>query len=395
MKRKIIAVALFVVMGLTGWYFLYHDDAAAQAGAQAQVRVERMDIEDVVTALGKLEPANYVDVGAQISGQLLKLHVELGSVVNRGDLLAEIDPRTHETRIEADRANLAQLEAAQAERRANLLQAERNWKRDAELLRQKATSQLNAQSSETEYKVAQAQVQAIEAQIQQARASLATDELNLSYCRIYAPISGTVVSLPVKEGQTINSSQTAPTLMRVADLEVMTVWASVSEADINKLDPGMDVYFTTIGDTATRYYAKLDKVHPSYVEENDVILYDVVFNVENPNHVFLPAMNTQVFFVLAQAEDTLGLPLDALPDNLRSAGEAVLGVLNPDGREEQRAVTFGVRTRTAVQVLDGLEEGEIVLAAFESSGAGQAANGAGRAVNSARRMMGGSSLGRI
>lgn len=368
MKRKRI-IKIAALAGVLGLIFLLAGtdllgglwgDGKAPAG-QYEVTVQRMNLEEAVTALGKLEPATYVDVGAQTSGQLLTLHVELGAVVEKGELLAEIDPRTHQAKLDADKATLANLEANLAERQAQLVQAERNYKRDSALRRQNAASELSAQTSETEFKVAKAQVAAIEAQILQAKANLDSDELNLSYTRIYAPISGTVVSLDVKEGQTLNSSQTAPTLMRIADLTVMTVWASVSEADINKLKPGMDVYFTTVGDTATRYYAKLDKIHPSYTEENDVILYDVVFDVANPDGVFLPAMNTQVFFVLAKADDVLALPLSALTDEQKRVGQISVSVIGKAGRPEMRVVDLGVRTRLAVEVKSGLSEGETII----------------------------------
>ncbi|MDL2272040.1 efflux RND transporter periplasmic adaptor subunit [Desulfovibrio sp. OttesenSCG-928-I05] len=363
MKKKTFVVLLAICLAGTGAYFAFFNQANAKIPQQSGVTVQRMSLEDVVTSLGKLEPATYVDVGAQTSGQLMTLHVELGDTVQKGDLLAEIDPRSHKAKVEADRATIANLEATLAERRANLVQAERNYKRDKTLRKQNAASELDFQNSETSYLVAQAQVAAVEAQLQQARANLESNELNLSYTMIYAPMSGTVVSLEVKEGQTLNNNQQTPTLMRIAELEVMTVWASVSEADINKLTPGMPVYFTTIGDTETRYYSTLQKIHPSYTEENDVILYDVVFDVENPNGVFLPAMNIQVFFVRAQAENVLALPIEAVPSNNRSAGHLTLNVLLPGGKEETRNVTLGVRTRTAVEIKNGLNEGDIVKSA--------------------------------
>lgn len=377
-RKKTILTTAFLCLAAAALYFGFFNNSGEAAPMEARSTVQRMDLEDVVSSLGKLEPATYVDVGAQTSGQLMKIHVELGSVVKKGDLLAEIDPRTHATKVEADKANLAQLEANLKERQANLVQAERNYGRDAKLYKQNATSQFDMHSSETAFKVAQAQVDAIEAQIRQARATLANDELNLSYCKLYAPISGTVVSLDVKEGQTINSSQTAPTLMRIAELEIMTVWASVSEADIGKLYPGMDVYFTTIGDSSTRYYAKVDKIHPSYTEENDVILYDVVFDVENPERVFLPAMNTQVFFVRAQAQNVLGIPLSVLPNNQRASQEAQVNVIQADGKKQIRKVQLGVRTRTAVEVVSGLEEGDIIAQAQAAQGARTAGGAPGR-----------------
>ena len=364
MKRNKYIIAAVTLALTTGVYFGFFHHAKADAVPSALYTVSKADLEEVVTSLGKLEPATYVDVGAQVSGQIQVLHVELGSEVKKGDLVAEIDPRTHLAKVEADKATLANLEASLAERKAGLVQARRNYQRDASLRKQNAASELSAQTSETEYLVAQAQVKAVEAQIDQAKATLASNELNLSYTKIYAPISGTIVTLDVKEGQTLNANQTAPQLMRIAVLETMTVWASVSEADVAKLTPDMDVYFTTIGDTATRYYAKVQKILPSYTEENDVILYDVTFDVANPEKVFLPAMNTQVFFVRSQAKGVLSLPIQVLPAGNREAKSAKLTVMADAGkgktREEVRDVIFGVRTRTAVEITEGLKEGDTV-----------------------------------
>lgn len=365
MNKKIVLILALLVAALGMGASYCRAENTAALPQHASVKVQRMTLEDVVTSLGTLEPTAYVDVGAQISGQIIRLHVELGSTVKKGDLLAEIDSRTYEAQVEADRATLDNLNALLAERQASLTQAKRNYNRETALWKQNASSGLSAQTSETEYKIAQAQVAATNAQIRQAKATLESDELNLSYCRIYAPISGTVVSLPVKEGQTLNNKQTAPVLMRVAELDVMTVWAAVSEADINKLRPGMDVYFTTIGDSSTRYYGNVDKIHPSYTTENDVVLYDVVFNIDNPDRTFLPAMNTQVFFVRAQAENVLALPIEALASNQKNTGKALLTVITQDGVEETREVALGVRTRTAVEVLSGLSEGENVRVAAE------------------------------
>jgi len=371
MKRKTYSIAGVVLVVLVGLYFGVFRQARANIPTAALYTVQRADLEDVVTSLGKLEPATYVDVGAQVSGQIQALNVELGSPVMKGDLVAEIDPRTHLAKVEADKATLANLEATLAERKANYVQAQRNYKRDASLRKQNAASELAAQTSETEFKVAEAQVKAVEAQIDQARATLASDELNLSYTKIYAPISGTVVTLDVKEGQTLNANQTAPQLMRIAVLDTMTVWASVSEADIGKIAPNMDVYFTTIGDTETRYYAKVQKILPSYTEENDVILYDVTFDVANPEQAFLPAMNTQVFFVRSQATGVLALPIQILPAENREAKKTTVTVVVSDAggkntRRETREISLGVRTRTAVEITGGLKEGDAVEVAAKA-----------------------------
>lgn len=361
MKRYLLLFLICTVGAGIVLHLTLFSGANASIPAPSSVPVQRKNLEDVVTALGKLEPAAFVDVGAQVSGQLMHIYVELGSVVEKGQVLAEIDPRQLAAQVEADKATLANLEAGLAQSKATLIQTRRNYERDRDLRKQNATSTVALQNSETAYKIAQAQVDALNAQIRQARATLESNEVNLSQCRVYAPISGTIVSLPVKEGQTLNNKQSAPVLMRIADLSVMTVWASVSEADVNKLHPGMTLYFNTLGDTATRHYAVLDKIHPSYTEDNDVILYDVVFNVENAQHTFFPAMNAQVYFVREQAQNVLTLPLDALPTPQKTSGTVTLQVLGADGERQERQVSLGVRTRTSVEVRSGLDEGDRVL----------------------------------
>ncbi|MDR2726942.1 MAG: efflux RND transporter periplasmic adaptor subunit, partial [Deltaproteobacteria bacterium] len=132
----------------------------------------------------------------------------------------------------------------------------------------------------------------------------------------------------------------------------------------------MDVYFTTIGDSSTRHHATVQNILPSYTKENDVILYNVTFDVKNPDRIFLPAMNTQVFFVLSQAKGSLSLPVQVLPVSARDAKKAILTVVTANKREERREVVLGVRTRTTVEVLDGLKEGDAVKAAVEPAKAG-------------------------
>ena len=160
-QPKALILAAFIALGIVGVYFVFFHESTKDSPDYSLAVVQRMDLEDVGSSLGKLEPATYVDVGAQVSGQLQILHVDLGKVVKKGDLLAEIDPRLHIAKVNADKATLANLEAGLAERRANLIQAERNYKRDAELRRQNAASELSAQTRETEFKVAKAQVAAV------------------------------------------------------------------------------------------------------------------------------------------------------------------------------------------------------------------------------------------
>ncbi|MDX1551802.1 MAG: efflux RND transporter periplasmic adaptor subunit [Marinobacter sp.] len=377
-RRKHIWFLLIMVLTpaiATGWWF-------QQDGQPDQnlltVAVQRGDLEDLVTATGVLQPRDYVDVGAQVSGQLKVLHVQIGDDVKQGDLLAEIDPTLYVARVDATRAQLRNQRAQLMERKAQLTLAELQDRRQQNLLREEATSREAAQTAEATLQSARAQIEAINAQIEQTESSLRAEEANLEYARIYAPMDGTVVSIEARQGQTLNVNQQAPVLMRIADLSAMTVEAQVSEADIGKLTPGMPVYFTTLGSQQRRWESRLDRLEPTPVVENNVVLYNAVFEVPNPEGRLMTQMTAQVFFVNAEARDALMVPVTAL--NGRGPG-ATVQVLGSNGQPEQRAVSVGVTNRVQAEILDGLEEGERVV----SSPRGAGSTGSDRG---SRRMLG-------
>ncbi|NMG00318.1 efflux RND transporter periplasmic adaptor subunit, partial [Aromatoleum toluolicum] len=313
LRRAVIALVTLGVLGAGGWfawtrYFAPPDEMARYQFAT----VTRGDIEDVVTATGTLQPRDYVDVGAQVSGQLKKIHVEVGSEVKAGDLLAEIDPVVLQSRVDATRAQLRNLRAQLMDREASRTLADVQVKRQRNLMAEDATTRESLQNAEAALLSAQAQVEAIKAQIDQTDSNLRADEANLNYARIYAPMSGTVVSITARQGQTLIASQQAPVILRVADLSTMTVQTQVSEADVSRLRLGMDAYFTILGGEGRRWEGKLRKVEPTPVVQNNVVLYNALFDVSNPNQALMTQMTAQVFFVVASAKDTLLVPMSAL-----------------------------------------------------------------------------------
>lgn len=275
-------------------------------------RVQRGDIEDLVTATGTLQPLDYVDVGAQVSGQLKKIHVEVGSIVQQGDLLAEIDPTVLLANVDASRAGLRNLQANLLVREAALVLARDQHQRQKNLMAEDATTIEALRTAENNLRSAEAQLAAQKASIEQTQSTLRASEANLNYARIYAPISGAVVSVTARQGQTLNANQSAPIIMRVADLATMTVQTQVSEADISKLRPGMQAYFTTLGSQGQRWYGKLRKVEPTPTVTNNVVLYNALFDVPNTNQSLMTSMTAQVFFVAAQAQSTLLVPAAAV-----------------------------------------------------------------------------------
>ena len=396
------ATLLVLLMGYGLWRLIFVGDD--EDILYTEETIIRGDIENLVTATGILQPQDYVDVGAQVSGQLKKLHVEVGSEVKAGDLLAEIDATVYAAKVDATRAQLRNQKAQLLDREAQLQLAEINYQRQKNLQQEDATTEEALQTAEANLKSARAQLNSLQAQIQQTESTLRVEAANLDYARIYSPMDGTVVSITSRQGQTLNTNQMAPTIMRVADLTTMTVQTQVSEADIGKLKKGMDVYFTTLGSQGRRWYGKLDRIQPTPEILNNVILYNALFEVPNDNRELMTQMSAQVFFIEAEAKDALLAPLSALTfgsgsgkhfrDTKKNSAErkvttatesanprkdiaksgassvepnrhkqrqARVKIFNEDGKIEEREVTVGVANRVQAQIIEGLREGEKVI----------------------------------
>src|SRR3954469_22228755 len=321
--RASSALAVALALGGAGYYGWNAWNGATDGAARYTTAVvQRGDIEDTVTATGILQPRDYVDVGTQVSGQVKKLHVEIGSTVKSAQLLAEIDPTVYTSKVDADRAQLRTQEAQLADRQAQLALAEQQFNRQTNLMKENATTQDAVDTAAAALRSAKAQIDVLKAQADQTRSSLRGDEANLSYTKIYAPMSGTVVSQSAKQGQTLNANQQAPIVLRIADLSSMTIQSQVSEADVSKLRVGMDVYFTTLGNQNKRWYGKVRQIEPTPQTVNNVVLYNALFDVENPDRALMTQMTAQVFFVTAQAKDAVLVPVTALRPVRRGDGAA-------------------------------------------------------------------------
>ncbi|MBS4050175.1 MAG: efflux RND transporter periplasmic adaptor subunit, partial [Methylomonas sp.] len=286
------------------------------------------DIEENVTAQGKLEPKEYVDVGAQVTGQLQKLHIEIGDNVSAGQLLAEIDPRVYAARVRADEANIKNLQAQLAGQQAQVIFARQQYERNRALMKSKGVSEQDFQNSEFNLKKAVATADSIQAQIEQVQSTLSGDRANLGFTKIFAPIDGTVVTRTARVGQTLNANQTTPMILQIAKLDAMTVRAQVAEADVMRLQPGLPVYFTTLGSGERRWHGKVRQILPSPEVLNNVVLYHVLVDVDNRDRQLMSGMSTQIFFVLGRAERVGLMPLAALgrrlPEQDTDKGKAYL-----------------------------------------------------------------------
>lgn len=379
----IFALLVLAVVG-TG-YYAWSRQGAPPATTVITQAVTRGDIEESVTAVGTLDAVKSVDAGAQVSGQLKSLHVGIGDKVEQNQLIAEIDPASIENRIEIDEAELANLEAQLVSKKAQLVLKQANIERQRNLVATNSVSQSTLDQAVADHAAAGADVQAIEAQIRKQKATLAGDRVDLGYTKIYAPMAGTIVDDPAKEGQTLNANQTTPTIVTIADLSTMTVKAQVSEADVGKLKLGMDAYFTLLGQPGKRFTGKLRQIEPMPDTENNVVLYYALFDVPNPTGELMMSMSAQVFFVQAAAKNVLVVPSAALRTVEAAASDgparAEVTVVAPSGATQTRPVEVGVRNRVSAEIVSGLQEGEKVVV-----DAASATNGS-RAPNATRRGM--------
>ena len=376
-RRRAVAAVLVSLCAAAGAGLLWGRGEPMDVDS---VPVARGTIESSVSALGVLQPRHYVDVGAQVSGQILRLHVQPGDVVKRGQLLVEIDPSVQRATVDAGRASLAGLRAQRDDQQAQHVLAQQQHARQRQMAADGATRDEDVQAAQAALASAGARVRQLEAQIAQTQATLKADEARLGYTSIYAPMAGTVVSVEAREGQTLNATYQTPNVLRIADLSSMTVWSEVSEADVRRIKTGMPVYFTTLGESQRRWQGHVRQLLPAppvpesktgsdssakpSAAASKVVVYTALFDVDNADGELMPQMTAKVAFVEYAEKDALSVPLAALVPVAGSSDRFTARVLRPDGKVEVRQLRVGVRNRLAAQVLEGAQAGDrIVIAA--------------------------------
>ncbi|WP_443216847.1 efflux RND transporter periplasmic adaptor subunit [Rhizobium sp. Root708] len=226
--------------------------APAQTQGLLTAVATRGDIEQTVLATGTFKPSKLVAVGAQVSGRITHLAVRLGEEITQGSLVAEIDSTTQKNELKTAEASLANVKAQRQETEAELANAEITLARQKNIYANQAGAKADLDSAETSVNKARAQIAAFDAQIVEAEVAVETAKANLGYTRITAPIDGTVLAIVNQQGQTVNATQTAPTIIVLGQLSTMTVRAEISEADIVKVAPGQQVYFSIMGEPGVR-----------------------------------------------------------------------------------------------------------------------------------------------
>jgi macrolide-specific efflux system membrane fusion protein len=287
------------------------------------------------------------------------LKVNRGDLVAEKQLLAEIDPVLADTALTSANATLENMTAQRALKQAQLVLAKAQRDRNDTLFARKLISASDRDVTQANYDVAVADAASLSAQMKQATAAVDTAKANVGYTNITAPMAGEIVSISLLEGQTLNANQQAPIILRIGDISTVTVWAQVSEADIVRVKPGQDVYFTILGDSR-RWNGQVRQVLPTPELINNVVFYDVLFDIPNPDNELRIQMTAQVFIVLAQAKGVLLIPVAAI-GNAAEGAEIKVRVLKANGTVELRPITVGIKSEILAEVTKGLKEKELVV----------------------------------
>ncbi|ELW7386879.1 efflux RND transporter periplasmic adaptor subunit [Yersinia enterocolitica] len=342
--------------------------------------IGRGDIERNVMATGSLKPSLQVNVGAQVNGQLTKLYVKQGDRVTRGQLLAEIDPTLQQNEL---RKSEAELQSAQAQKQASqalLRQYLLEFRRQQTLAKEGSGVKSALEKAQAQYDSQLAQLHVNEAQIVQSQMAMETAKANLGFTRIMAPIDGEVLGIVTKEGQTIVSSQTAPTILVLANVDTMTVHTRISETDILKVSVGQPLWFYVVADPERCYDSRMDAIQEASAEslredssgsansqQPSAVYYNGIFNIANQERLLRTSMTAQVFIITAQAKNVLRVPLSALGEQQPDKRYRVQ-IIN--GKQTSvRWVSVGLRNAQYAEVKAGLAQGDQVLLLGTPAGA--------------------------
>ncbi len=388
MKRTIkIVVAVAVVLAAVGIAWAWMARGKPQKARYQTAKVIRGNLVAQVTATGTLQPVVTSPVGAQVSGIIYKIYADYNSSVTEGQILVELDPALFKNAVAQAEAQLATSIANEAKAQAALADAKRQRDRSAELAKQHFVAQSDADTAQANYDGAVAALKGAQANVIQARASLDRARLDLQHSVIRAPVTGTVISRNVDLGQAVASSFTAPTLFTIAkDLSKMQVHASIDEADIGQIQVGQVAIFTVDAFRGEKFKAKVSQIRNAPQTVQNVVTYDVVMDVDNPDLKLRPGMTANVRIVSANKHDVLLVPNMALrfkpplssgegkPGPGAGAGAGAGGwqkrdkeeggasLYVPDGEGVKKVkVQNGLTDGSYTEIVSGLDEGQEVI----------------------------------
>ena len=371
-NKKKLLVYVILAAAAAGLYFKYFKKEDTITYITQPVR--RQNVEKVVNATGEVKAVDLVTVGAQVSGKIEKLYVSIVQTVKMGDMIAEIDSTTQQNDVDIAKAKMSSYQAQLKAAKTSLKIAKKQYQRMQSLKKQNAASTEDLENAEDGYESAMSKVAEIEASLKETEISLSTAETNLGYTKITAPLDGTIVSVPVKVGQTINAAMDTPTIVQIADLNQMEIYIEISEGDISNIKPGVKVTYSVLADMNKVYETTLKSIDPALtlltddqytevVDSSEAIYFYGRLVVPNADGKLRIGMTTQNVIYVESAEDVLTVPAMALKGDVDGK---YVEVRTAEG-VERRPVITGVSDDLNVEIKKGVSEGEEVVIAKMSS----------------------------
>lgn len=369
MKKILIGIAIVIVLGIVAFFAFRKKENGLNFRTE---KISKGDIVETVTASGNVNAVTTVLVGTQVSGTIKTIYADFNSPVKQGQLIAQIDPAIFEAQVEQARANLLSAKANLEKADASFIDAKRTMERNKALFSKDLIARSEVDTAETNYETAKAQINASKAQIAQTEASLKVAETNLRYTRIISPVNGIVVSRNVDVGQTVAASFQTPTLFTIAqDLTKMQIDTNMAEADIGKVKQGQDVEFTVDAYPSITFKGRVSQVRNAPINVQNVVTYDAVILVGNPELKLKPGMTANVSVIISAKKDVLRIPNavfrftmpDRDKDKNKKAQQKGAGVwIIENGKPKRTSVSTGVSDGSYTELISGeIKEGQEVI----------------------------------
>ena len=382
-KSKILIILL--ILGVGG-YFAYDKFFKVKDEKVEFItkKAKKGSFSKKVDATGEIFATELIDVGAQVSGQIKKLYVKLGDQVKKGDMIASIDSSTQQNSIDNKEAQLAIYKAQLESAKVALNIAKTQFDRENALFAKNATSKQEFESAKNTFSANSAKIKELEAQIKQTNIELSTARINLGYTKITAPRDGTVVSVQVEEGQTVNANQTTPTIVNIADLSHVKMKMQIAEGDITKIKVGTPVEYSILSEPTKKFQTTVSSIDPGLTTLSDgsygssssskssyssssssssAVYYYAQSIVDNKDGILRIGMTTQNELLIANVEGAIIVPSIGIKKDENGTFVYVL----KDGKPVKTAVKTGIKDNLDTQIISGINEGDEIITSQGSS----------------------------
>ncbi|EAI9786980.1 efflux RND transporter periplasmic adaptor subunit [Campylobacter coli] len=376
MKNRVVLIVVILALFGVGAYFIFFNDN--EKITYLTQKVKKIDISQTIEAVGKVYAKDQVDVGAQVSGQIIKLYVDVGSHVKQGDLIAQIDKDKQQNDLDITKAQLESAKANLESKKVALEIASKQYQREQKLYAAKASSLENLEIQKNNYYSLKASVAELNAQVVQLEITLKNAKKDLDYTTITAPIDGVVINVAVDEGQTVNANQNTPTIVRIANLDEMEIKMEIAEADVNKIKIGTELEFSLLNDPHKTYRASIASIDPADTQISDssssyssssssssnAIYYYAKFYVQNKDNFLRIGMSIQNEIVIASVKDVIAVPTYAIKNDAKGYYVEIL----QNQKAVKKYVKFGIKDSINTQILEGVDENEELIISSSADG---------------------------